>query len=158
MTLSLILAAAAGFADLAALDAAVARFAGAPAGAEGGAMTPLDRRLRLTPCRSPAALSWRGDRRETIIVECPDNGGWRLFVPVRGLVAGTGGMAQPPAINRGDSVTIAIAGDGFSVSQPGEAMEAGPVGGWIRVRGLGDKTQAMRAQVTRPGLVTVPVP
>jgi len=157
MTISLILAAAAGFADLNALDAAVARFAGAPIGAEGGAVTPLDRRLRLNPCRSPAALSWRGERRETIVVECPDNGGWRLFVPVRAL-SGGGGMAQPAAINRGDGLTIAVSGDGFSVSQPGEAMDSGPVGGWIRVRALGEKSQPMRAQVMRPGLVSVPVP
>jgi hypothetical protein len=104
MTISLILAAAAGFADLNALDAAVARFAGAPIGAEGGAVTPLDRRLRLTPCRSPAALSWRGERRETIVVECPDNGGWRLFVPVRAL-SGGGGLGrwlQRVAARRGD--------------------------------------------------------
>ena len=34
-------------ADLSAIDAAVARFAGAPLGAPGGAAAPVDRRLRL---------------------------------------------------------------------------------------------------------------
>lgn len=158
MSLALILAAAATFADLDVLDAAVARFTGAPAGAEGGAMLPLDRRLRLRPCRSPAALSWRGDRRDTIIVECPDAGSWRLFVPVRAGSAGVAGYAAPPAINRGDAVTIAATGDGFSVSQPGEAMDTGPVGGWIRVRSMAPRAQPMRAQIVRPGLVEVPVP
>ncbi len=155
MTLALILAAAAAFADLDALDAAVSRFTGAPAGAAGGAMLPLDRRLRLRPCRSPAALSWRGERRDTIIVECPDAGSWRLFVPVR--AASTGPAAQP-AISRGDAVTIAVTGDGFSVSQPGEAMDSGPVGGWIRVRSLSARAQPMQAQVIRPGLVALPAP
>lgn len=157
MTFALILTAAAAFADLDALDAAVVRFAGAPIGAEGGAMLPLDRRLRLRPCQSPEALSWRGGRRETIIVECPDAGGWRLFVPVR---AGQGaGAAAAPAINRGDAITIAVAGEGFAVSQPGEAMDGGPVGGWIRVRSLSaGRAQPMRAQVVRPGLVRVPMP
>ena len=157
MTFALILAAAASFADLAALDAAVVRFAGAPIGAEGGAMLPLDRRLRLKPCHAPAALSWRGERRETIVLECPDAGGWRLFVPVR-TSASAAGLAAPPVVNRGDAVTIAVAGEGFSVSQPGEAMEPGPVGSWIRVRSLGARTQPMRAQVIRPGLVAVPMP
>lgn len=155
MSLALLLAAAAPFADLDALDRAVARFTGAPVGAEGGAMTPLDRRLRLRPCREQVALAWRGERRETITLECPDAGGWRLFVPVRAAAAG---MAGPPAVNRGDAVTIAISGEGFSVSQPGEALDAGVVGGWVRVRAIGGKAAAMRAQVIRPGLVGVPVP
>ena len=158
MTLALILAAAAPFADLNALDAAVARFAGAPAGAEGGAMLPIDRRLRLKPCRLPAALSWRGERRETIVVECPDAGSWRLFVPVRAGAGGPAGAAQAPAINRGDAITIAASGEGFTVSQPGEAMDAGSIGGWIRVRSLATRAQPMRAQVIRPGLVALQVP
>ncbi len=158
MSLALIFAAAAAFANLEALDAEVARFTGAPAGAEGGAMLPLDRRLRLRPCRSPAALSWRGERRDTIIVECPDAGSWRLFVAVHAASTGAAGYAAPPAINRGDAVTIAVTGDGFSVSQPCEAMDGGSIGGWIRVRSLATRAQPMRAQVVRPGLVAVPVP
>lgn len=155
MISTLLLAAAAPFADLSALDTAVARFTGAPVGAEGGAMLPLDRRLRLRPCQAPAALAWRGNARDTVVLECPDAGGWRLFVPVR---AGAAAAAAPAAINRGDAVTIAVAGEGFSVSQPGEAMEAGAIGAWIRVRTLSAKAQPMRAQVVRPGLVTVQTP
>ena len=76
-------------------------------------------------------------------------------MPIR---AGAPGQSQPPAINRGDAVTVAVTGAGFSVSQPAEALEAGPVGGWIRVRGTNGKNQIMRAQVLRPGLVGVPLP
>lgn len=155
MTIALFLAAAAPFADLAAIDRQVAEFTGAPAGAQGGAQMPLDRRLRLKPCTAPLSLAWRGERRETVVAACPDAGGWRLFVPVR---AAAQSAAAPPAINRGDAVTIAVTGGGFSVSQPGEALDAGPVGGWIRVRGLNAKGQPMRAQVLRPGLVGVPLP
>ena len=155
MSLLLFLAAATPFADLATIDRQVAQFTGAPAGAEGGARMPLDRRLRLRPCASPLALAWRGTRRETVIAECPDAGGWRLFVPVSAAVQGP---AAAVAINRGDAVTIAVTGGGFSVSQPGEALEGGPVGGWIRVRGVNGKGQQMRAQVLRPGLVGVPLP
>ena len=155
MSFLLFLAAAAPFADLAAIDRQVAQFTGAPTGVEGGAQMPLDRRLRLRPCMAPLALAWRGARRDTVVAECPDIGGWRLFVPVR---AGAQAVAAAVAINRGDAVTIAVTGGGFSVSQPGEALEAGPVGGWIRVRGAGGKSQPMRAQVLRPGLVGVPLP
>lgn len=154
MSLALLLAAAAPFADLDALDRAVARFAGAPIGTEGGAVMPLDRRLRLKPCLAPVALAWRGERRETVTIECPYAGGWRLFVPVRAAA----GIAGPPAVSRGDAVTIAISGEGFSVSQPGEALDTGAVGSWVRVRAMGGKAAAMRAQVIRPGLVGVPVP
>lgn len=155
MSLALILAAAAPFADLAAIDRQVAQFTGAPVGAEGGATLPLDRRLRLRPCNSPIALTWRGDRRNTVIAECPDAGGWRLFVPVRG---GASSTAASPAINRGDAVTIAVTGEGFALSQPGEALEGGAVGAWVRVRAAGGKGNPMRAQVVRPGLVTLPMP
>ena len=70
------------------------------------------------------------------------------------------GLAAP-VIARGDAVTIAVSGQGFSVSQPGEALEAGAVGAWIKVRTVQtgrSQGDAMRAQVIRPGLVGVPLP
>lgn len=160
--LALILAAAptlAPIADLAAIDREVERFTGVPAGAEGGASLPVDRRLRLAPCRSPLALSWRTPRQETVLVECPDAGSWRIFVPVRRSLGPAGGaVAVAPAVSRGDAVTIAVAGEGFAVSQPGEALDGGPVGAWIRVRTLSAKAQPMRARIVRPGLVEMPLP
>lgn len=146
ITLAAILTAAP-FADLAAIDHAVAGFAG-------GAAIPVDRRLRLDHCTAPLSLSWRTQRRDTVVVECPDTGGWRLFVPIS---MGGGAEAAAVVINRGDAVTIAVGGAGFSVSQPGEAMESGAVGSWIRVRSAA-RGQPMRAQVVRPGMVAVPLP
>lgn len=164
MTLSLILLAAAaasgGFADLDAIDRQVAAFTGEPIGATGGAMTPVDRRLRLASCRSGVALSWRTVNQDSVVVQCGDAGGWRLFVPVK-RAAPVAAAVEPNAVNRGDSVAIAITGDGFTVSQPGEAMEAGPVGAWIRVRPAvagNARSDPMRARVERPGLVSLLMP
>lgn len=155
---ALALLAAPTLADLAAIDGQVAAFTGAAIGAQGGAIQPIDRRLRLTACAAPLALAWRTERRETVEVRCPDAGGWRLYVPVRAVPA-----AKPalPAVNRGDGVTIAVSGRGFTVSQPGEALEAGKPGAWIRVRTLDAKVadrDVLRARVVRPGLVSVALP
>lgn len=148
--------AAAPFSDLATIDREVVGFTGTPQGQPGGAALPVDRRLRLNPCAAPLALRWSGPRRETVVVSCPDPGGWRLFVPV----LGGAGEAPASAIARGDAVTIAVTGAGFAVMQAGEALEAGPVGGWIQVRlaQSQDKSRTMRARVVRPGLVSVPLP
>ena len=90
-----------------------------------------------------------------------DAGGWSLFVPVS--VSGLAGqMASSPAaiaVNRGDAVSLAVSGRGFSVSRPAEALEAGAAGAWIRVRPVTDRQLAediVRAQVVRPGLVVLP--
>ncbi|MEJ2457944.1 MAG: flagella basal body P-ring formation protein FlgA, partial [Novosphingobium sp.] len=138
MSPSLVLLAAAvasgGFADLDAVDRQVAAFTGAAVGEVGGALTPVDRRLRLQPCRSGIALSWRTTLQQSVVVQCGDINGWRLFVPVRrpAPVAAAAPVHVPDAVNRGDAVAISVTGDGFTVSQPGEAMESGPVGAWIR--------------------------
>ena len=145
------------FADPAAIDRAVEAFTGAPLGAVGGAALPIDRRLRLAPCGAPLDVAWRGDRRDTVLVKCP-NAGWHLFVAVRGAMGLGTGVA---AVSRGEEVTVAITGDGFTVSQTGEAMENGAIGDWIRVNPTKDSKATntpIRAQVTRPGLVSVLLP
>lgn len=143
----------AAFADLAEIDNAVSRFTGAPIGVPGGASLPVDRRLRLARCLSPLALSWRGGARDTVLVQCPDAGSWRIFVPF----AGNGPQASTAmAVSRGDAVTVAATGDGFSVEQTGEALDSGPVGAWVRVR-MGAKADAIRGRIVRPGLVELPM-
>lgn len=140
------------FADPAAIDSAVAHFTGALPGTPGAAQ-PVDRRLRLAPCSSPLSMTWRGQGRDTVIVRCPDAGSWRLFVPV---LAASLQETAGPAVQRGESITIAATGAGFTVSQPGEALDSGAIGAWIRVR-AGAKAEPIRARVERPGLVVVPV-
>lgn len=160
-------AASAGFADLDAIDRQVAGFVGAGIGQPGGALTPVDRRLRLQRCRSSISLAWRTATQDSVVVQCGDADGWRLFVPVMRAapVAAQAPQAAEIAVNRGDAVAIAVSGDGFTVSQPGEALEQGAVGDWIRVRPVvagssyaAARAQTMRARIERPGLVTVPLP
>ncbi|WP_225205667.1 flagella basal body P-ring formation protein FlgA [Novosphingobium huizhouense] len=143
---------AGGFTDPVEIDRAVAAFTGAPIGVPGGAQLPVDRRLRLVQCTAPLALSWRNGGHDSVVVQCPEAGGWRIFV----AVAQQQQADTTPAVARGDAVTIAATGDGFSVSQPGEALDAGAVGAWIRVR-TNAKADPMRAQIVRPGLVQLPV-
>ena len=146
---------AAAFADLAVLDREIAAFTGAPQGAPGGAALPVDRRLRLSQCSGPLALSWYGPRRETVLVECPAAGGWKVYVPLR--IAATSSVAAP-IVARGETVTVIVSGAGFAVSQSGEAMEPGALGAWIRVRKGGSKDGPIRAQVLRAGVVGIPLP
>ncbi|MEO5586141.1 MAG: flagella basal body P-ring formation protein FlgA, partial [Novosphingobium sp.] len=125
----------------------------------GGAVLPVDRRLRLNFCNSPLSLGWHTARKESVVVQCPDAGSWRLFVPVN-AVQGAAAVSETPAVTRGEAVTVSVTGDGFAVSQPGIAMDQGPVGAWVRVRmvsGGAPKGDAMRAQVIRPGLVAIPM-
>jgi flagella basal body P-ring formation protein FlgA len=143
--------AAAPFTDPAEIDSAVVRFTGLPLGSPGGPAQGVDRRVKLSACQSPLALGWYGARRDAVLVQCPDVGGWRIFVPV--LV--TQAVGAQPAVLRGEGVSIAIAGEGFTVSQPGEALESGAVGAWIRVKSNTSKSDALRAQVVRPGMVRI---
>jgi flagella basal body P-ring formation protein FlgA len=133
--------------DLAEVDRAVSAFAGQPAG-------PVDRRLRLARCAAPLALEWFGQGSRTVQVRCPVPGGWRLYVALAGAPA----AAEPPMVQRGDTVTIQVGGDGWAVAQPGEALEAGAAGSWIKVRGNAPKAPVLRARVIRPGLVGVELP
>ena len=153
LVVPLVAAQAEGLHDPAAIDRDVAAFTGQPIGAAGGAARPVDRRLRLAACAAPLALSWRGDAHASILVECPDPGGWHIFVAMSGLARTT---PAGPVIERGQSVTVAITGDGFSVSQSAEALESGAVGAWIKVRTQA-KSDPLQAQVVRPGLVEVRV-
>jgi flagellar basal body P-ring formation protein FlgA len=150
------------FADLTTIDRAVEGFTGAPIGTPGGATGPVDRRLRLAQCRSPLALAWHGRRQDAVRVECPDAGSWRIFVPLAlGLqsasaAAAASSQSQQVLVERGQPVTIALTGRGFTVQQSGKALEQGVAGQWISVEPLGAKTP-VQARVARPGLVTIPV-
>lgn len=149
-------ATAAGFADPAAIDQEVARFTGASIGLPGGARLPVDRRLKLARCAAPLALEWYGQRRDTVLVRCPDNGGWRIYVP---LDTGSPGAARQTAVARGDAVTMAVQGRGFVLSRQAEALESGAVGDWIRVRPAGNaRAEPVRMQIVRPGMVGTQLP
>ena len=134
------------------IDRAVIGFTGAMIGEPGGARLPADPRLRLAACAAPLMLDWHNAARSSVKVECAGPVPWRIFVAVA-----PAGAANPaaPAIKRGDSVTIAVRGRGFSVQQAGEAVEGGRIGDWIFVR-TAPRAEPLRARVERPGLVVIP--
>lgn len=146
---------AAGFADAAEIDRVVAEFTGAPTGSQGGARLPVDRRLKLSQCQTPLALEWYGRTRDTVLVRCPVSGGWRLFVPVE---TGPAAAKAEKVVARGEVVSIAVQGRGFTLSRQGEALESGAVGEWIRIRPSGTKRDTVRARILQPGKVGMELP
>lgn len=142
--------------DPGAIDRAVTAFTGAAIGAPGGARMASDPRLQLAPCAAPLAVSWHTAARSAVAVECPGPTPWRVFVAISpSQAAAAAPRPATPAVKRGDALTVVVRGRGFSVQQPGEAMEAGAVGEWIEVR-TSRKGQALRALIERPGLAVVP--
>lgn len=141
--------------DPAAIDRAVAAFTGAAIGTPGGARMASDPRLQLAPCGGPLAVSWHTPARTAVAVECPGPTAWRVFVAISPATGAAAAPRPAPAVKRGDAITIMVRGRGFTVQQPGEAMEAGAVGDWIEVR-TARKAQGLRARIERPGLVVVP--
>lgn len=138
------------------IDQAVADFTGAAIGARGGARVAADPRLRLASCAGPLAVSWHTPARAAVQVECPGPKAWRIFVAILPAQdAATAPTARAaPAVKRGDALTVMVRGRGFSVQQPGEAMEPGAVGEWIDVR-TSRKAQPLRARIQRPGLAVI---
>lgn len=144
-----------GVTEPAAIDRAVAEFTGYATGAPGGARVATDPRLMLADCGGPLAVSWHTPARSAVQVDCPGPTSWRIFIAV---MPATGSAAAPrtqAAVKRGDAITVMVRGRGFSVQQPGEAMQAGAVGDWIEVR-TARKGEALRARIERPGLAVIP--
>lgn len=138
------------FADPAAIDAEVAAFLGVSPADAGSAFIAVDRRLRLASCAAPLSVDWPGTRRDSVLVQCPLQGGWKLYVRTLGKAAGPVAAAAP-VVKKGDRVTVTVKARGFTVSQEGQAVEAGAVGDWIRVKVGKDKE--MQGQISRPGAV-----
>ncbi|WP_230631359.1 flagella basal body P-ring formation protein FlgA [Sphingomonas sp. Leaf37] len=152
------------FQDTAGLDRAVAAFTSRPIGAEGGARTAIDTRLRLAQC-STVALAWRTEAHDAVVVSCngPD---WRIFVPVIRPAAATPApaAARPtviaatkaePVIRRGDPVMIAAGSDGFSITREGVAMGDAPPGGRFMVK-VEDSKSPVQAIALEAGRATLP--
>ncbi|MCP3736193.1 flagella basal body P-ring formation protein FlgA [Sphingomonas sp. RP10(2022)] len=169
MILPLLLAAAPmggviAFQDTGGLDRAVAAFTSRPIGAEGGARTAIDARLRLAQCPT-VALAWRTEAHDAVVVSCsgPD---WRIFVPVIRPAAAppTAAAVRPtviapakaePVIRRGDPVVIEAGSPGFSISREGVAIGDAPPGGRFMVKV--DNTKApVQAIAVEAGRATLP--
>jgi flagellar basal body P-ring formation protein FlgA len=129
--LPLLLAAApASFQDTALIDQAVQNFTGRPVGAEGGARTPVDARLRLAACPM-VSLNWMSDTHDAVVVSCTAPA-WKIYVPVvsapRAMpaagapVRAAAPVATAPVIKRGDPVTVSANAAGFAITREGVAM------------------------------------
>lgn len=140
--------------DPAMLDRMVEAFTGTPLGQPGGAREPVDRRLRLRACSAPPEPGWHGSPGRTVVIQCPDRGGWRIYV---NLVPHTGSAAPTKtsaAVKRGENLTVAVVGRGFAIRRPAEALESGGVGDWIAVRTATDR-EPLRVRIVQPGLAEI---
>lgn len=150
------------FQDTAMIDRAVATFTGRPIGAEGGARSSVDGRLKLAACPM-VSLSWRSDSHDAVVVTCsgPD---WRLFVPVTAPAvapaAHVAAAGAPPVkavlvIHRGDPVTIEAGSPGFSITREGIAMGDAPEGGRVLVK-VEESRVPVQTVAVAVGEVTLP--
>ena len=108
------------FQSVAALDTVVTQFTGKNVGEQGGAIAPIDRRLKLAPCVAPQ-LEWRGENHDAVVVRCMAPA-WKIFVPVAAVPRPKAAVEAPmpanvvvrpaapvkvePVIKRGDAVTV----------------------------------------------------
>lgn len=166
MILPLMLAAAGvQFQDTTAIDVAVAAFTGHQAGEEGGARTPVDKRLKLAACPLPQ-LDWRGTYQDAVVVSC-DTPRWRIFVPVKlaaqaprapvaAAAAPVAAMVKAePVIRRGDPVTVEAGSGGFSITRDGVAMGDALPGGRFMVK-VDPAKPPIQAVAVESGRATLP--
>ena len=152
------------------IDTIVAQFTGHEIGQQGGARTPVDRRLKLTPCAAPQ-LSWRTEGKDAVVVRCmaPE---WRIFVPVLAIpqpprplpavAAPTVAAVRPalpvkaePVIRRGDAVTLEAGAAGFSITREGVAMNDAAAGARVMVK-VEENKSPIQAVAVEPGHARLP--
>lgn len=144
------------FENLDRIDSLVATTVGAEIGTPGGAVAPVDKRMKLAPC--PQIPSIEGPVFGAAIVRC-DRLGWRIRVPLIGAGQAQSGYARPQQrvvlVKKGDPVQL-VAGDAsFSVSRAMVADEDGAIGDMIRVRA--DKASPpVTGRVEPSGIIRVP--
>ena len=122
------------FENLEMLESRVSAALGAGVGEPGGPTRPIDRRLRLAPCPTPAEID--APAMGAVAIRC-ETRGWRIRVPLMAGALATPGAAQAraePVVRRGDQVQVVALGSTFSVSTLGIAEQDGAPGDRIRVR------------------------
>jgi len=152
------------FENLDRIDGLVATTVGANIGQPGGAIAPVDRRLRLAAC--PKMPDVTGPQFGAAVVKC-DALGWRIRVPLApgGNVPAAPAYAAPrpamrpaPApgreivIRKGDPVQLIAGGPSFTASRAMIADEDGAIGQMIRVR-EDRKSDPVVARVQEFGIV-----
>jgi len=131
--------------DLDRLDSRIEAMTGAAPGQPGGAIAPVDRRLKLVACPQPANIEWSGS--DALAIRCPAIG-WRLRVGIA-AAGGPQGKAEL-SVHRGDTVEVSVEGDAFDVTTTAIALDDGAKGASIRLK-LGAAGTQSSAIVTGPG-------
>jgi flagella basal body P-ring formation protein FlgA len=145
------------FENLDRVDSLVASTVGANIGQPGGAMAPVDRRLRLAAC--PSLPNVTGPQFGAAIVKCAALG-WQIRVPLlRDSSAQSASSARAAAapkaevlVRKGDPVQLIAGSATFSISRAMIADEDGSAGQMIRVR-EDRKSAPVIAEVIEPGIV-----
>jgi len=172
LALAFVVAAPAGAQDFQStqvIDAVVAQFTGKGLGEQGGAIAPVDRRLKLASCAAPQ-LEWRSEGRDAVVVRCMAPA-WKIFVPVAAVprpkpvapapmpanvvVRPPVAVKAEPVIKRGDAVTVEAGAEGFSISRQGIAINDAPAGGRVSIK-VDDKQPPIQAIAIEPGRARLP--
>lgn len=149
------------FENLDRLDSIVAMSVGANIGEPGGAVAPVDRRLKLAAC--PQVPQMSGMMFGAAMIECKAQG-WRIRVPLNPggqqplAVMQQASYGRPAAIQKqvvvkkGDPVQLIAGGSAFMVTRMMIADEDGAAGDMIRVR-EDKKSDPVMARVQESGIV-----
>jgi flagellar basal body P-ring formation protein FlgA len=146
------------------LDTIVAQFTGKSLGEQGGARTPIDKRLKLQACAAPQ-LEWRSAAKDAVVVRCMAPA-WRIYVPVDAVpqpkaapVVTVQAPALParaaPVIRRGDPITVEAGSPGFSITRDGIAMGDAAAGARLMVK-VDEKKPPIQAVALESGRARLP--
>ncbi len=149
------------FEDIGALEARVIGALDSDIGKPGGPVAPIDRRLKLAACPTPATID--PPALGAVALRCAALG-WRIRVPLaRGAgaaaQAGTASMASAaridPVVRRGDPVQLVATSGAMTVSTEAVAQQDGAPGERIRVK-TDDRSTIVIAEVVDIGKVRLP--
>jgi len=140
-----------GFENIDALEGRLIAALDADIGTPGGPLAPIDRRLKLAPCKEGAAFD--PPALGAVAVRCASQG-WRIRVPLmREQQASV--VKADPVVRRGDAVQLQAGGSFFEVNAQAIAEQDGAEGARIRVR-TGPKSAPVMAEVVTVGVVRLP--
>lgn len=142
----------ASFENINMLEARVTAALGADIGTPGGPSAPIDRRLKLARCPTPATID--PPALGAIAIRC-EAIGWRIRVPLQHVANAPTTAKAEPVVRKGDPVELAVETASFSVSTNAIAQEDGAIGERIRVRS-DPKAPVMIAEVVEGGRVRLP--
>jgi len=148
----LLMGATSSFEDTTLLDRQVASHLNAGIGEAGGALAPIDDRLKLKRC--PASVELSGTKRNASLLSCPGLG-WRIFVPVSRngrQDSGRDDRAGAILIQRNQPVTLIVRRSNFSIRYGVIAQKSGRMGEYIPVRS-DRKSKELMARVSGSGEV-----